>query len=106
MGAGATFRAPPTEGADVAFLPPGHAIANATEETEELFGDSGKYSVVTLLFRGEALTPDGLSQMSTLVDDIVSDPSVGELLAPSNAIVAPSSLISAVLQVDGFESIT
>ena len=106
MGAGATFRAPPTEGADVAFLPPGHAIANATEETEELFGDSGEYSVVTLLFRGEALTPDGLSQMSTLVDDIVSEPSVGELLAPSNAIVAPSALISAVLQVDGFESIT
>ena len=44
--------------------------------------------------------------MSTLVDDIVSEPSVGELLAPSNAIVAPSALISAVLQVDGFESIT
>ena len=106
LGAGATFRAPPTEGADVAFLPPGHAIANATEETEELFGDSGEYSVVTLLFRGEALTPDGLSQMSTLINEIVSDPSVGELLAPSNAIVAPSSLIGAVLQVDGFESIT
>ena len=106
MGAGATFRAPPTEGADVAFLPPGHAIANATEETEELFGDSGEYSVVTLLFRGEALTPDGLSQMSSLINEIVSDPSVGELLAPSNAIVAPSALISAVLQVDGFESIT
>ena len=90
----------------MAFLPPGHAIANATEETEELFGDSGEYSVVTLLFRGEALTPDGLSQMSSLIDEIVSDPSVGELLAPSNAIVAPSSLIGAVLQVDGFESIT
>ena len=105
-GRGATFRAPPTEGADVAFLPPGHAIANATQEIEEFFGASGEYSVVTLLFRGEALTPDGLSQMSTLVDEIISDPSVGEFLAPSNAIVAPSALISAVLQVDGFESIT
>ena len=102
LGAGATFRAPPTEGADVAFLPPGHAIANATKEIDELFGDSGEYSVVTLIFRGEALTPDGLSQMSTLIDEIVSEPSVGGLLAPSNAVVAPSFLIGAVLQVERF----
>ncbi|MYD50688.1 MAG: MMPL family transporter [Dehalococcoidia bacterium] len=106
LGAGATFRAPPTEGADVAFLPPGHAIANATKEIDELFGDSGEYSVVTLIFRGEALTPDGLSQMSTLIDDIVSEPSVGGLLAPSNAVVAPSFLISATLRTGSFESLT
>ena len=106
LGAGATFRAPPTEGADVAFLPPGHAIANATKEIDELFGDSGEYSVVTLVFRGEALTPDGLSQMSTLIDEIVSEPSVGGLLAPSNAVVAPSFLISAALQTESFESVT
>ncbi|MYB47688.1 MAG: MMPL family transporter [Dehalococcoidia bacterium] len=106
LGAGATFRAPPTEGADVAFLPPGHAIVNATKEIDELFGDSGEYSVITLIFRGEALTPDGLSQMSSLIDEIVSEPSVGGLLAPSNAVVAPSFLIGAVLQVDGFESVT
>ena len=106
LGAGATFRAPPTEGADVAFLPPGHAIANATKEIDELFGDSGEYSVVTLIFRGEALTPDGLSQMSTLIDDIVSEPSVGGLLAPSNAVVAPSFLIGAALQTESFESVT
>ena len=106
LGAGATFRAPPTEGADVAFLPPGHPIANATHEIDELFEQAGDVSVVTVLFRGEALTPGGLSQMSTLIDDIVGDAAVGELLAPSNAIVAPSSLIGAALQVDGFESIT
>ena len=106
MGAGTTFRAPPTEGADVAFLPPGHAIVNATQEIDDLFGDSGEYSVVTLIFRGEALTPGGLSQMDALIDEIARDQSLGELLAPSNAIVAPSSLIGAALQVDGFDSIT
>ena len=106
MGAGATFRAAPTEGADVAFLPPGHAIANATHEIDDLFGDSGEVSVATLIFRGEALTPGGLAQMNALIDDIVSDPSVGELLAPADPIGAPSYLISAVLQVDGFDSIT
>ena len=44
--------------------------------------------------------------MDDLIDDIVSDPSVGELLVPARPIVAPASLISAALQVDDFESIT
>ena len=69
--------AEPTEGADVAFLPPGHPIANATKDIDELFGDSSEVSVVTLIFRGEALTPGGLTQMTSLVDEIVSDPNVG-----------------------------
>ena len=90
----------------MAFLPPGHPIANATREIGDLFGDSGEVSIVTLLFRGEALTPGGLSQMDSLIDDIVSDPSVGGLLAPPNPIVAPAPLIGAALQVDDFESIT
>ena len=106
LAAGGGRRVPPTEGADVAFLPPGHPIANATHEIDESFGDSGEVNVVTLLFRGDALTPGGLSQMSSLIDEIVSDPRVGELLAPANPIIAPSSLISAVLQVDDFQSIT
>ena len=61
LAAGGTFRAPPTEGASVAFLPPGHAIADATREIDEFFGGSGKVSVVTLIFRGDALTPAGLA---------------------------------------------
>ena len=101
-----TRRAAPTEGADVAFLPPGHPIANATREIGDLFGDSGEVSIVTLLFRGEALTPGGLSQMAALIDDIAGDPSVGRVLAPANPIVAPAPLIGAALQVDDFESIT
>ena len=101
---GASLRAEPTEGADVSFLPPGHPIANATKDIDELFGDSGEVSVVTLIFRGEALTPGGLTQMTSLVDEIVSDPNVGELLAPANPIVTPALLINAVLQVESFES--
>ncbi len=106
LGAGATFRAPPTEGADVAFLPPGHAVADAVREVDELFGESGEVRVATLLFRGEALTSGGLSQMDALIDDVVGDPGVGELLAPANSVVAPSSLIGAALQTDDFESVT
>ena len=103
---GASLRAEPTEGADVAFLPPGHPIATATQEIEELFGDSSEISVVTLVFRGDALTPGGLSQMSSLINDIVADPSVSELLAPGHPIFAPSFLINSVLQVEDLGSVS
>ena len=106
LGYGATLRAPPTEGADVAFLPPGHPIANATMEIDELFGDSVEIRVVTLIFRGEALTPAGLSQMDSLLNSITGDPAVGGLLAPDNPVAAPSLLVKALLQVDSLESAT
>ena len=106
LAAGATRRAPPTEGADVALLPPGHAVANAIRDIDDLFGDSGEVNVVTILFRGEALTPGGLSHMAGLINDIISDSSVEELLAPGDQVITPASLISAALQVDDFESVT
>ena len=75
-------------------------------EIDEFFGGSNEVSVVTLLFRGDALTPDGLSQMNALINEIVSDPSVGQLLAPVDPIIAPVHLIGAALQADNFESVT
>ncbi|MYA60417.1 MAG: MMPL family transporter, partial [Chloroflexi bacterium] len=98
LAAGANLRAPPTEGASVAFLPPGHAIANATLEIDEFFGDSGEISIVTLLFRGDALTASGLTQMDHLIDEIVSEPSVSGLLVPVGAVVAPSTVIGELVQ--------
>ena len=106
LAGGSTLRAPPTEGARLEFLPPGHAIADATRDIKEFFGDSGEVNVVTLVFRGEALTPQGLSQMESLINDIVSDPSVSEWLLPFDPIVAPSRLINGVAQASGAESIT
>ena len=103
---GATRRAPPTEGASVALLPPGNAIAAAVSDIDELFGDHSDVSVVTLVFRGEALTPGGLSQMDALLDDIVSEAGVAALLAPADPIIAPSSLVGAVVGTDDFVSIT
>ena len=104
LGAGGTLRAPPPEIA--ATLPKGSAVADALEQIDDLFEHSGDVRVVTLLFRGEAMTPDGLGQMASLVDDIVREPGVGELLTPSDPVVAPSALVMALLRVDGFESVT
>lgn len=104
LAAGAARRAPLPETADT--LPKGSGVAKAIAEIDELFGDSGNSNVVTLIFRGNALTPDGLKQMDALIDEIVIDPEVGGLLAPVDPIVAPVFLIQAVLQTDSVASIT
>ena len=100
LGAGTTRRMAPVEGASVAFLPPGSPTATAVAELEEYFGEAGDVRVVTLVFRGEALTPGGISQMDALVDGILGEPGVAELLAPPDPIVAPSMLIEAVAGVE------
>ena len=104
LGAGGALRAPPPEIA--ATLPKGSAVADALDQIDNLFGDSGDVRVATLLFRGEAMTPDGLTQMASLVQEIAGEPGVRELLTPTDPIVAPSALIMALLQVDGFGSVT
>ena len=104
LAAGAGRRAPidETDG----FLPPGSAIVQALDEIGALFGDSGEINVVTLLFRGEALTPGGLAQMDALVGAAVRDPGVVDVLAHADPIVAPAGLIKARLQVDDFDAVT
>ena len=103
LAAGITQRAPVAE--NEAFLPRDSGVAKALEEIETLFGDSDVV-VVTLVFRGEVLTPDGLAQMDSLLVRIVSDPGVGELLPPADAVTAPTLLMKPLLQVADFDSVT
>ncbi len=104
LGAGAAQRAEPPD--TEATLPQGSDVALALAEIEELFGDAGEASVVTLLFRGEALTPAGLAQMDALITRVVIDPDISDLLAPANSVLAPSLLVKAALGVDSFQSVT
>ena len=101
LGAGATLRAEldETDG----YFPRDNAVAKALDDIDELFGESGEINVVTLLFRGEALTPDGLSQMSDLTEEIASDPELAALFAPTDPIIAPSLIIGSVLGTDDLE---
>ena len=104
MGAGR--RSEVIEGAALAFLPPGNAVADAINEIEEVFTETGDVRVATIIFRGEALTPGGLAQIEALVEDLVADPEIGALLAPGDSIGSPALLFRAVLQVDSFDSVT
>ncbi len=102
LGAGTTQRAEPPETSET--LPRGSAVARVLEEIDELFGES-EANVATLIFRGEALTPSGLAQMDNLIGSIIGDETVRELVAPTDAVLAPSSLVKAVLQVDNLGAV-
>ena len=106
LAAGATRRAEVVEGAALAFLPPGHPVGEAVNEIDELFGDSGDVRVVTLIFRGEALTPEGLAQMDGLLNEVLAQEDLSGLLAPGNPVLAPSLLIRDALQADSFDAVT
>ena len=103
LGFGTSLRAPPQETAEA--LPKGSSITKALTAIEESFGDS-EVRVVTLLFRGDALTPDGLSQMSALLGQIAIDPQVSGVLSPVDPIFGPSMLVQAMLQVPNFDSVS
>ncbi len=108
LAAGASLRGElsETEG----YLPPDSALAQAMDDIEERFGESGEVSIVTLVFRGEALTPTGLAQIDALTDRIVSEPGVRASLAADDAVVSPALLIKAALpttlQTDRLESVS
>ena len=104
LGAGGALRAEldETDG----YFPHDSPVARALAEIDDLFEESGEISVVTLLFRGEAMTPEGLSQMAGVIDEIASDPEVAALSAPSEPIAAPSLIIGAALWADDFASVS
>ena len=106
MAAGAGQRAPILEGADVALLPKDSDIVNAVREIEELFEEIGDVSLVTLVFRGEALTPDGLAQMDDLIDQITGDPDIGPLLTPTDAVLSPAAFVRGALGTGDLAAVT
>ena len=104
LGSGITLRSVTPETAEL--LPKGSAVADALEQIDELFGDADDVRIVTLLFRGDAMTPSGLNQMASLLEDIVREPDVGELLTPTNSVFAPSALVMSLLEVNNLEAVT
>ena len=82
------------------FLPDDSPIAQAIDDISELFGESGGIITSTIIFRGEALTPEALAQMDSLTNRILSDPDVADLLVSGHQAVTPATLIGSALQVD------
>ena len=104
LGAGATRLAP--RAADTVFLPEDSRVATATDKIEVLFRGSTNTITATLIFRGNALTPDGLAQIDRVLNDATSDPRVSLHLAPADPVFGPTLLIAAALGTNDFASLS
>ncbi len=101
---GAQYRATPPD--TRAQLPENSVVVQALDEIDEYFADSGAARVTTILFRGDAFTPNGLSQTEALVGSVAADPAIAPLLTDDDPVVSPAALVKALLQVDSFDSVT
>ena len=101
LGAGIARLEP--EADPITFLPKDSPVAIANDKIEELFGSADDTITVTLLFRGDALTPDGLAQMNRTVREIEANP----LVAPQSAAdtVSPALLVGAALRTNDFTAL-
>ena len=91
---------------DESFLPEDSEITKTLEDLETLFSDSASVTLMTLIFRGEAFTPEGLAQMDRVIEGVLAGPEVADNLAPKDAVLSPSRLVAATLQVTSFEGVT
>ncbi len=87
------------------FLPEDSDVTVATETIENLFGSSQDTISVTLLFRGETLTPDGLAQIQQVIDSVVTDSLVAPFLVPGG-VVSPTIPLGLALETNDFASLS
>ncbi len=104
LGAGVTRLAPQAE--NTVFLPEDSRVATATETIDVLFGGTKDTITATLLFRGDALTPQGLAQIDEALARASADAGVSPLLAPSRPLGGPTVMLASVLGTDDFASLT
>lgn len=81
-----------------AFLPDDSDVAAATATLEESFPDSAGLTTVTILHRGDVLTPEGLGQIDDVMTAVLAEPDVVERLALSNAVVSIADVYEQALQ--------
>ncbi|MCY3785759.1 MAG: efflux RND transporter permease subunit [bacterium] len=88
-----------------AFLPEDSEVTLASATIERLFGSAHEQVAVTLIFRGQALTPDGLAQMHEVLAAATSDPLAAPFLVPGSTI-GPSLLLSRALGTEDFGAVS
>ena len=104
LGAGVTRLAPQAE--STVFLPEGSRVAAASGQIEALFGGASDRVTATLIFRGNALTPDGLAQIDRTLRDATSDSRIEPLLARPNPVTSPTRLLAGLLGSDDFAALS
>ncbi len=88
-----------------AFLPADSEVAQAGDTLPDAFPDSAGLASVTVLHRGDFLTPDGLAQIDAVVAAALNEPAVAERLAITDPVVSIAGLFRQALGVDDLSTV-
>ena len=89
-----------------AFLPADSEVAQAADTLGEAFPDSAGLRNITILHRGDFLTPEGLTQIDNVVTASVSEPAVRERLALTDPVVSVAAAMKQALNVDDLSTVS
>lgn len=88
-----------------AFLPADSDVAQAGDTLTVAFPDSAGLTNVTVLHRGDFLTPDGLAQIDAVVMAALGEPSVSERLAVTDPVISIAGAFKQALAVDDLSQV-
>ena len=95
----------PQAGNDV-FLPEGSDVAEASDVLSESFPDTADLSNITILHRGDFLTPEGLDQIDRVIAAAAAEPGVQERLALTNPVASVAGAFKQALGVQDLSGVT
>ena len=101
---GSTLLAP--QAGNDAFLPADSEVARSTATLNESFPDSAGLTNVTIVHRGDFLTPTGLAQIDDVIAAVLAEPSITERLAVVDPIVSIAAAFTQALQVEDLSSVS
>lgn len=88
------------------FLPDDSEVAEAANQLSDLFPDSAGLTGVTILHRGDTLTPAGLAQIDTVIAQAASEPAVAERLAVTEPVISLAAIYKQALDIADLSSAT
>jgi len=88
-----------------AFLPPDSEVSTAGETLRQSFPDSAGLRGVTIIHRGEFLTPAGLAQIDQVVTSSIAAPAVRDRLALTDPVVSVAGAFKQALGVDDLSTL-
>ncbi len=89
-----------------AFLPNDSEVAAANETLSKAFPDSAGLTNITIIHRGDFLTPEGLAQIDRVISTAIAEPSVGERLALTDPVISIAGAFKQALGVDDLSSVS
>jgi uncharacterized protein len=88
------------------FLPDESDVAVATATLSEAFPDSAGLTNVTIIHRGDILTPAGLAQIDAVATAATADQQVAERLALSNPVISIAAIYEQALQTSDLATVS